>query len=137
VTVGMMVENADRATAGKRTDWLAETRKICADWKAKYTPFLTSDAVPIRPERLCAELSKCVPDDAIIVTDTGHSGMWMGHMFDIRSTKQTYMRCGGHLGWAFPAGLGAKCAAPDRHEKQAEKGSKPPNRPIRRWSTRV
>jgi acetolactate synthase-1/2/3 large subunit len=24
------------------------------------------------------------------------------------------MRSAGHLGWAFPAGLGAKCAAPDR-----------------------
>ncbi len=27
---------------------------------------------------------------------------------------QSYMRSAGHLGWAFPAGLGAKCACPDR-----------------------
>ena len=27
---------------------------------------------------------------------------------------QSYIRSAGHLGWAFPAGLGAKCAAPDR-----------------------
>ena len=27
---------------------------------------------------------------------------------------QSYMRSAGHLGWAFPAGLGAKCGAPDR-----------------------
>jgi acetolactate synthase I/II/III large subunit len=114
VTVGMMLENVDRSTAGKRKAWLAETRKLCAEWKAKYDPYLTSDAVPIRPERLCAELSKHVPDDAIIVSDTGHSGMWMSHMFDVRSTKQTYLRCAGHLGWAFPAALGAKCGAPDR-----------------------
>jgi acetolactate synthase-1/2/3 large subunit len=24
------------------------------------------------------------------------------------------MRSAGHLGWAFPAGLGAKCACPER-----------------------
>lgn len=114
VTLATMVEHADRASAGKRAAWRAEATKICGEWKAKYLPFLTSDAVPIRPERLCAELSKHLPDDAIIVSDTGHSGMWMSHMFDIRSTRQTYLRCAGHLGWAFPAALGAKCGCPDR-----------------------
>jgi acetolactate synthase-1/2/3 large subunit len=40
--------------------------------------------------------------------------MWMGGMFDLTSTRQSYMRSAGHLGWAFPAGLGAKCACPER-----------------------
>jgi acetolactate synthase-1/2/3 large subunit len=40
--------------------------------------------------------------------------MWMGGMFDLRSPRQSYMRSAGHLGWAFPAGLGAKCACPER-----------------------
>jgi acetolactate synthase-1/2/3 large subunit len=40
--------------------------------------------------------------------------MWMGGMFDLKSPRQSYLRSAGHLGWAFPAGLGAKCAAPDR-----------------------
>src|SRR5215475_6038886 len=35
-------------------------------------------------------------------------------MFDLTSPRQGYMRSAGHLGWAFPAGLGAKCAAPQR-----------------------
>ena len=80
----------------------------------RYQSALQSDAVPIRPERLCHELSKHVPDDAIVVVDTGHAGMWMGGMFDLTSQRQSYMRSAGHLGWAFPAGLGAKCGAPDR-----------------------
>ena len=70
--------------------------------------------MPIRPERLCHELSRHVPDNAIVVVDTGHAGMWMGGMFDLTSPRQSYMRSAGHLGWAFPAGLGAKCACPDR-----------------------
>jgi acetolactate synthase-1/2/3 large subunit len=58
-------------------------------------------------------LSNNTPDDAIVVVDTGHAGMWMGGMFDARA-GQSYLRSAGHLGWAFPAALGAKCGAPDR-----------------------
>jgi acetolactate synthase-1/2/3 large subunit len=53
-------------------------------------------------------------DNAVVVVDTGHAGMWMGGMFDLRSRAQSYMRSAGHLGWAFPAGLGAKCGVPER-----------------------
>jgi acetolactate synthase-1/2/3 large subunit len=109
-----MRNEADRSGAGKRKNWIAEVQTIAAAWRDKYQPALTSDAVPIRPERLCHELSRNVPDDAIVVVDTGHAGMWMGGMFDLTSPRQSYMRSAGHLGWAFPAGLGAKCACPER-----------------------
>jgi len=113
-TLARMLAQADRASAIKRKNWIAEAQTICAEWHKKYQPALTSDAVPIRPERLCHELTRHVPDDAIVVVDTGHAGMWMGGMFDLTSTRQSYMRSAGHLGWAFPAGLGAKCACPQR-----------------------
>jgi acetolactate synthase I/II/III large subunit len=105
---------ADRGTAAKRKNWIGEVQTMCREWGEKYRLALTSEAVPIRPERLCHELTRHVPDDAIIVVDTGHAGMWMGGMFDLTSPRQSYMRSAGHLGWAFPAGLGAKCACPDR-----------------------
>jgi acetolactate synthase-1/2/3 large subunit len=70
--------------------------------------------VPINPARICHELSKHVPDDAIVVVDTGHAGMWMGGMYDLRVPTQSYIRSAGHLGWAFCAGIGAKAACPDR-----------------------
>jgi acetolactate synthase-1/2/3 large subunit len=114
VTLAKMLESADRAGSGRRKAWLAEAQGICGEWRSKYKSALTSDAVPIRPERLCHELSLHVPDDAIVVVDTGHAGMWMGGMYDLKSPKQSYMRSAGHLGWAFPAGLGAKCGAPER-----------------------
>ncbi len=40
--------------------------------------------------------------------------MWMGGMFDLKSSNQNYIRSAGHLGWAFPASLGVKCAVPER-----------------------
>jgi acetolactate synthase I/II/III large subunit len=114
VVLSRMLALADRAGAGKRKPWVGEAQSICKEWAEKYRPLLTSDAVPIRPERICAELTRNVPDDAIVVVDTGHGGMWMGGMFDLTSPRQSYMRSAGHLGWAFPAGLGAKCACPER-----------------------
>src|SRR5216683_3085646 len=114
VVLARMLAAADRAGAGRRKAWVEEAQKICKEWSAKYQAVLSSDAVPIRPERMCAELTRHVPDDGIVVVDTGHAGMWMGGMFDVTSARQSYMRSAGHLGWAFPAGLGAKCACPDR-----------------------
>jgi acetolactate synthase-1/2/3 large subunit len=105
---------ADRGTAARRAGWVARTQALCAEWRLKVEPQLSSAAVPIRPERICGELTTHLPEDAIVVVDTGHAGMWMGGMFDLRHPGQSYLRSGGHLGWAFPAGLGAKCAAPDR-----------------------
>ncbi|MFL6931912.1 MAG: thiamine pyrophosphate-binding protein [Xanthobacteraceae bacterium] len=113
-TLARMRQEADAKTAGKRKAWAERARAICQEWREKYGPLLTSDAVPIRPERICGELSKHVPDDAIVVADTGHAGMWMGGMYDLRTPQQSYLRSAGHLGWAFPAGLGAKCGAPER-----------------------
>src|SRR6202167_2725572 len=114
VTLTRMLAQADRGSAKARAAWIAETQKLCSDWREKYKSAFYSDAVPIRPERLCHELSRHLPDNAIVVVDTGHAGMWMGGMFDLTSPRQSYMRSAGHLGWAFPAGLGAKCALPDR-----------------------
>jgi acetolactate synthase-1/2/3 large subunit len=114
VTITRMLAAADKSGAGKRKAWAAEAQSIRNEWYAKYMNALESDAVPIRPERICHELSLHVPDDAIVVVDTGHAGMWMGGMYDLKSPGQSYMRSAGHLGWAFPAGLGAKCGAPER-----------------------
>jgi acetolactate synthase-1/2/3 large subunit len=109
-----MLEHADPGTAKKRQPWAEHARAVCQGWYGKYRDLLESDVVPMRPERMCAELTRHVPDDAIVVVDTGHAGMWMGGMFDLKGTGQSYLRSAGHLGWAFAAGLGAKCACPDR-----------------------
>ncbi|TMG73745.1 MAG: thiamine pyrophosphate-binding protein [Betaproteobacteria bacterium] len=114
VALTQMLAQCDRSSAARRSSWLQQVRKICEEWRAKVRPMLESDAAPIRPERICAELSRHVPEDAIVLADTGHAGMWMGGMYDVRSARQSFMRSAGHLGWAFPAGLGAKCAAPER-----------------------
>jgi acetolactate synthase-1/2/3 large subunit len=112
--LSVMLGQVDTATAAKRAAWIKEIGALRGDWYAKYKKDLESDAVPIHPARICGELTKNLPDDAIVVVDTGHAGMWMGGMYDLRSAGQSYMRSAGHLGWAFPAGIGAKAACPER-----------------------
>ncbi len=109
-----MLGQIDKSSATKRVAWIKEISDLRAEWYAKYNSALESDAVPIHPARICGELTKHVPDDAIVVVDTGHAGMWMGGMYDLRTPTQSYMRSAGHLGWAFPAGIGAKAACPER-----------------------
>ena len=112
--LGAMLKQADRASAKKREAWVKEISTLRGEWYAQYKPVLQSDAVPIHPARICHELTQHVPDDGIVVVDTGHAGMWMGGMYDLRKPTQSYLRSAGHLGWAFPAGIGAKAACPDR-----------------------
>lgn len=109
-----MLAGADGSTAAKRTSWLQEIAALREGWYAKYRSDLHSDVVPIHPARICHELTRAMPDDAIVVVDTGHAGMWMGGMYDLRTPDQSYIRSAGHLGWAFPAGIGAKAACPER-----------------------
>ncbi len=109
-----MLAQADKASAKKREAWIKEISGLRADWYAKFKADLESDAAPIHPARICHELTQHVPDDGIVVVDTGHAGMWMGGMYDLREPTQSYLRSAGHLGWAFCAGIGAKAACPER-----------------------
>ena len=99
---------------GPRTEWVSRTQQLVQEWRDDVAPHVTSDAAPMRPERLCKELSDFLPSDSIVVSDTGHAGIWTGTMLDLNHPDQSYIRCAGSLGWGFPAAMGAKCAAPER-----------------------
>ena len=99
--------------AQRREEWLGRVRALVAGWREEAKD-RDSDAVPIRPERLCKEIGEFLPDDAILVSDTGYSSQWSGTLVVLRSAGQRYLRAAGSLGWAFPAAIGAKCAAPDK-----------------------
>ena len=99
---------------GGNASWVSRAQEHVQNWRDEHEPVLTSNAVPIRPERLCQELTDFLPSDAVLVADTGHAGIWTGSMVDLTHEGQSYLRAAGSLGWGLPAALGAKCGAPDR-----------------------
>ncbi len=111
-TLRNMIELAEKAEP--RTGWIKRMQELVQTWKESVDDKVNSDTVPILPERLCRELTDYLPSDAILVSDTGHSGVWTGTMIDLKHPDQTFIRCAGSLGWGLPAAMGAKCAQPDR-----------------------
>ena len=77
--------------------------------------FQRSDAYPMRPERILADVREVLPKDAIITTDVGWNKNGVGQQFPVY-TPATIFTPGGYatMGFGAPAALGAKLALPDR-----------------------
>jgi acetolactate synthase-1/2/3 large subunit len=93
--------------------WAREAASLRDEWWAEVGASETSDAVPIRPERLFRMIGAELADDAIVVGDTGHVGAWSARHLRLKA-GQSVVRAAGSLGWGLPAALGVKCAAPGR-----------------------
>ena len=104
----------DENVKRKPNEWNLTVEELASDWEKSVFELKNSTKIPIRPERLCNELTNLLPNDSILVSDTGHAGIWTGTMIDLEYSTQDYIRCAGSLGWGIPAAIGAKCAAPDK-----------------------
>ena len=94
--------------------WLKRTQDLVTEWKNDIEKQRNSNSIPIRPERMMKEISESLPDDSIVVSDTGHTAMWTVQNLWINK-KWEFIRCAGSLGWGFPAAMGAKCAFPEKN----------------------
>src|SRR6185295_9932803 len=111
-TLARVVEAVGRPV--RDGSYAEEAARIVADWRAGMAALVERNTAPIAVERLCAEITRALPGDSVLVADTGYSGIWTGTMIDLNGAGQSYLRAAGSLGWAFPASLGAQCAAGPR-----------------------
>ena len=95
--------------------WVSEI----SDWYARRNQRLQDEgnlsSMPMKPQRVYAELRKVIPRDAIIALDAGlapNFGQDRLMYYEPRSLM-TSLDLGG-LGFSFPAAIGASFAAPDR-----------------------
>jgi acetolactate synthase-1/2/3 large subunit len=74
-----------------------------------------SNAYPLRPERILADVRAVLPRDAIITTDVGWNKNGVGQQFPIY-TPGSILTPGGFatMGFGAPAAIGAKIACPDK-----------------------
>jgi acetolactate synthase-1/2/3 large subunit len=114
VSLTRMIEVAQPKSPEAAKAWTGRVQELVAKWHAENDPNRNSDAVPIRPERICKEISDALPPDGALVSDTGHSGIWTGTMVYLTHSTQRYFRCAGSLGWGLPGAIGVKCALPDK-----------------------
>jgi acetolactate synthase-1/2/3 large subunit len=108
-----MINGAGKPSAAAG-EWTKRAQKLVSDWRAENAEMRNADVAPIRPERLCKEISEALPADGIVVSDTGHAGIWTARFIELKHPTQAYYRTAGSLGWGFPAALGVKCAQPNR-----------------------
>jgi acetolactate synthase-1/2/3 large subunit len=120
VTLQTLNEAIAEDRSGLRPDasWVTTASAAAKEWRSEAIAVRNSDAVPIRPERILKEVSDWLPNDAVVMCDTGHAGMWSAQQLWIdRGNSEgcwDFIRASGSLGWAFPASLGAKCALPGK-----------------------
>lgn len=97
----------------KRPEWRAKMSALIENTLLGQNERYACKDVPIDPARLCSEITKALPDDAVLVSDTGWSAHWTASMVRMKPT-QKYIRAAGTLGWAYPASLGVKCGVANR-----------------------
>jgi acetolactate synthase-1/2/3 large subunit len=93
-------------------DKIAAYRK---EFKKTNVAMEQSDAFPMMPERILAEVREVLPRDAIITTDVGWNKNGVGQQFPIY-TPGSILIPGGYatMGFGGPAAIGAKIACPDK-----------------------
>jgi acetolactate synthase I/II/III large subunit len=96
-----------------RREFLARVRAQGPD---QYRPQDTkSDAVPMHPARVVAELRAAFPDDGVLCVDSGAHRAWFAEYWDVREPGTHFSLTNlGPMGGAIPLGIGAKLARPER-----------------------
>ena len=115
--LGVLLQVAQRkCPEGIQRDPLtAEIAENRQEFKASNVEMEQSDAFPMMPERILAEVREVLPRDAIITTDVGWNKNGVGQQFPIYEPGSILIP-GGYatMGFGGPAAIGAKLAAPDK-----------------------
>jgi acetolactate synthase-1/2/3 large subunit len=103
-----------------KKDWkndpvVKKVSKEKEEWLKGLAVHQTSDAVPMRPERILKTVRDVLPRDGIILTDVGWNKNGVGQQFPIYLPR-THMPPGGlaTMGFGPAAAVGAKIGAPDK-----------------------
>ncbi|NTE89518.1 acetolactate synthase catalytic subunit [Agrobacterium rubi] len=92
----------------------ARIRACWENFNADRQVFYGSDASPLRPERVMAELQNIIAENTTVVADASYSSMWVLGQLRVASEKTRIITPRGlaGLGWGVPLAIGAKVAAP-------------------------
>lgn len=124
VTVGI-VADACHALAhiikelnGDKTDrpeYMQVLKQLQDEWESKLSKRRDSERFPFTSQRPLGALRKVFPRDTIVVVGSGNTQGAVKQTFPVYQPR-THLTSGGFssMGWAVPAAIGAKLAAPDQ-----------------------
>lgn len=76
---------------------------------------MDSESVPLKPQRVIAELRRAMSDSAILFVDIGNVMAWAIHYFTTQMPGSFFINMGfGSMGHGLAAAIGGKLAAPHR-----------------------
>jgi acetolactate synthase-1/2/3 large subunit len=105
----------EEVQVSNNASWWDQIAGWQSEWQAHLKPLRESEATPVRPERLMAEMRKVIPDDAILLPDSGTHHNWMVQMWDANQPGTLLQTVGfASMGFGVCGVLGAKLAAPER-----------------------
>jgi acetolactate synthase-1/2/3 large subunit len=99
-----------------REPWRARIAELTADWRAIRDAERGSDAVPIAPQRVLAELEAALADDDVLICDASLASGWGGVYLQQRGPGRRVLCPRGQagLGYGVPAAIGVAHAGAAR-----------------------
>ncbi len=105
----------DRVSAKDSTQFYRSMQDAKRRWRKAQQKTETSDAKPIKPQRLVAEIAAAAPDDAIFICDTGTSTAWTARHLPVgEQQRYTLSSSLASMAFALPGAIGAQLLYPDR-----------------------
>lgn len=106
--------SSDNASRLASESWRAQIVGWKAEWEAYIRPNFGIDTSPMRPERVVADVQRLMPEDGILVCDSGvHHNWFMQHWVARRPQRMLNSWGFSAMGFGVSGVLGAKLAAPD------------------------
>ncbi|WP_108610755.1 thiamine pyrophosphate-binding protein [Aminobacter sp. MSH1] len=94
--------------------WRRSIAEWKAEWEAHIAPNFGMDTSPMRPERVVGDVQRILPDDAVLVCDSGVHHNWFMQHWSARRPQRMLNSWGfSAMGFGVSGVLGAKLAAPD------------------------
>lgn len=114
-TVQGIIDHLDPDEFADREGRISKIAESKLEWFDSHSDDFESDDVPIKPERVVAEIYDATPDDTILVSSTSNSGWFTAAFYRVREPGVKYIQARGSDGinYGFPQALGALVANPE------------------------
>jgi acetolactate synthase I/II/III large subunit len=111
---GLLAALGEPARAPGRAAWRSRIGELTAAWRAERDAERASDAVPIAPQRVLAELEAVLGADDVLICDASLASGWGGVYLEQRHAGRKVLCPRGQagLGYALPAAIGVATARP-------------------------